>query len=693
MSRDRTSAKAVIRAQTHEPTTLKSGLTKIKRNLSQSIGINKDFSGQDISTAKMAPARAKTQSKQEHQNGNSDTGNQANGGPGRKAGQKPTASQSNENAHATALAEVIRKTSSQLQESQKATIDLLKACDTYAMEIEKFPVLLERFNNRSEQLKFKDNKILQHKHAIEVLNGINSEKEKEIKAANKANLEEAEKIQAEREEFEKQQKAAAEAFAAKEAKADKALKEKEAQLKQEADKKISRHEAELDKKFDIRLKALENDMDSQRKIQSEKAAKLEQANKEQLDKIHELEAKIESMDRALKLTESKHEDALNLMELYKSGKAELAKKLENLQKEFAVNNMPLDFYEDKFLKISNDIHSIASHYFGKDLGSRDIKAIRKGLTSADRAFFFVPLATIEPFVQLRVAHTQRVISRALHDIVWQDFSSEKTLAEPKFRRFLQEIEKEVSRSGNETHGSNRTARLWKALTVSAISSGSADTQSQGGAVQELVSSSHSRAEKVIERILLVLRPLLDEASLPHFKDDMFQLVTEAISVWYFAQIDEWMFTVNSSLDEQNKSDWTEYHPLEADDDHQLEMVPKPSDSKNVFTLFPIIIARKHISPQNASRGPPGSWPEQDEVLTVHRGLGLPEASEMVQMGKQQTEARKLFKQKFEESWELTESIRGHSRQNSISGETMPWPASPKPQWMSNGKTALSSELT
>jgi hypothetical protein len=188
----------------------------------------------------------------------------------------------------------------------------------------------------------------------------------------------------------------------------------------------------------------------------------------------------------------------------------------------------------------------------------------------------------------------------------------------------------------------------------------------------------SREGKLVEVVLLILDPLLDQSALPQFKADLQQIAKRAISVWASAQADERTFTINPTLNQDNKRDWkaTAFDYVRSYDSSSQEVaVSRPLNEANVFTLFPIITATKQVQVQKVGRGPPGSWPDQDkhqasgaEVTLIHEGLGLSQESEIVQMGIEEREEFEGFR--LEQAEELAQKFdqkragKGHSRNNS-----------------------------
>lgn len=204
-----------------------------------------------------------------------------------------------------------------------------------------------------------------------------------------------------------------------------------------------------------------------------------------------------------------------------------------------------------------------------------------------------------------------------------------------------------------------------------------------------------RAEKVVNDVVLVLAPLLDQSKLPQFKIELFKVAEDAISVWASAEADERNFIVTSTLDHTNRNEWqptTFGPPSPSSDGNALLVAHMPSIPQQIFTLFPSITARKH---SEASGALPGSWPDQEqqqhikETSCVHAGIGLPEWSELVLRGREEQEDIQESWNRVQEQWrkkihENAERSGQHIRSGSMRGFAS-GPSSPTAQRM-NGRS-------
>ncbi|KFY24775.1 hypothetical protein V491_02030 [Pseudogymnoascus sp. VKM F-3775] len=262
----------------------------------------------------------------------------------------------------------------------------------------------------------------------------------------------------------------------------------------------------------------------------------------------------------------------------------------------------------------------------------------------------------------------------------------------------------VIKSGYESHGSGRSADVWRAVTVRTLGSLSAAETERQEAIRQGAGTAKTfkcREDELVNLVLAVLGSLINPPSLPQFKADLLDIARDAISLWTSAQCDERTFTINSTLNQENKRHWNvaalDYDSLYADDRPQQVVESRPLTK--VFTLFPIIIATKRVQAPKVATGAPGSGPEQDqrtlgtEVTLIHNGLGLPQESEMVQMGIKEVEDKERLRLELDELLveKMAEKDIGHSRNNSTAVSAS-GPSSPIQRWSENRRNGHPTEI-
>jgi hypothetical protein len=260
---------------------------------------------------------------------------------------------------------------------------------------------------------------------------------------------------------------------------------------------------------------------------------------------------------------------------------------------------------------------------------KDFQLIHNNLKSSDTCFASVPISNSEDSKKLRSAHAQRVISSYLQRIIWQPFSSGKTMQQENIISLLEDIAKELVNSSHPGSGI-RAARVWSALTMRALQSLS--STSQGVPV--------GRAQNFVEGTTKVLSPLIKPSQKADFQKDLGALVDSAVSVWNSAQTGELEIEIASDLERGARKDWRSpiFDPPE---ENTIGMEIALSTRPRIFVLFPRVIARRFCSDTEID-SLPGSWPEPEGEsrtveMCIHSGIGVAEWSALVVRGKEEVE--------------------------------------------------------
>lgn len=257
---------------------------------------------------------------------------------------------------------------------------------------------------------------------------------------------------------------------------------------------------------------------------------------------------------------------------------------------------------------------------------QDLNAIHEKIEETDGNFTSVPISSSDISEKLRVMHAQRVIAAQLRQIIWQPFSSEITLQDPKYDSLFKKISEGLIKSYGKS-GGLRAARFCMALSMRGL-------QSQPPRMQPSSASKPSasrRAEMFTDKVMTVLSLLVKPSLHQNLQDDLLSLAVSAISVWNVAQTDEREFIAQPTLDPENFDGW-------------YKGIPAPNNE--VIVLFPRIIARSCSRVANTRPvGPPGTWidsePELDVQETcIHDGTGLPKWSELVLEGEEEEVERR-----------------------------------------------------
>ena len=302
--------------------------------------------------------------------------------------------------------------------------------------------------------------------------------------------------------------------------------------------------------------------------------------------------------------------------------------------------------------------------------------IHKELKEADPVFNSVPIEDSDVSRDLCTAHAQRIISQAICEVIWTEFSSEFTASQPDSSSILGKISHEIEKSDQ----GGRTAQFWNArtgralLTLPAASASSRPSEPTGG-------SYPLRTHKVISKVFEVLYPLVSPTHEKSLRKDLVDLVDLAVDVWSKGQVGGSKLTVSLSLDYANHEQWRseEFDPVCEED----KMTADPT-SRQIFALFPLVLVAEQVKMVKPGNDVPGSFPADSnrttEVTVIHSGKGLAEWSPLVVSGKlvqkeqedYVTNARKAFH---------TKRASGSNRRSSRG--SIP-PMSPSEQWSKNG---------
>lgn len=617
-------------------------------------------------------------------NGNNSSGNRQNRGS--------TESQSSLNLGP--FSQSVGETVQLMSELQKAIKNLGDLYTKYKCDIGEIPKIQQRSSELEKECKDKDEKIKNLKKTIDVLKDMSREEEEQT-AQEKADITNDRKvIEAEKKDLKKQKEIA-----------EKRVKAQEAEQKVNQDKELEKLRAKQEKQFKDHKKKLEQDMKKREDENQERLNDLEAENKKQTEELKEQKKQTEEQMGKFAKAKEEIDDLTRVKNSLKEDTHKLEMQLKTKENEFALNSQTTEFYKEKFHEISKTIENISFKYF-KNLNDNDLDTIHKNLMDADSCFASIPISDTEESQNLRIAHAQRVISSSVHEIIWQPFSSEKTLPHPDFVSLLSEISTKLAKSSYSGSSGGHAANVWTALTMRVLQSLSPASPSPPTSTSKGTSPPPTpppqRADKVVDAILSVLSPLVTPSQEPHLRNELLTLAHSAISVWNFAQTDELELIVCPTLGRENRNEWRSLFfdpplsPSSDDNDTKTDIIS--STHPRIFPLFPRVTARKLSGNAKLSVGPPGSWPESDQEpriieTCIHAGVGLPEWSTLVVKGKEEEEERKEYLEEVMENAKLNARSRrngGISRSGSMAGSVSGLP-SPIAQWMSEGRKRVIEE--
>ncbi|RFU29026.1 hypothetical protein B7463_g7322, partial [Scytalidium lignicola] len=433
--------------------------------------------------------------------------------------------------------------------------------------------------------------------------------------------------------------------------------------------------------------------DTQNKIKAFQATSKKHTQKERDELSQKLgicEKEIKKQQKMLEDAHSKYEDLGIVNRHLKEEKNKLTIELDDTKNLFSLNKESTQTYRDQFAKIFKEISTISRRYF-EHLEGEDLNEIQEQLKAVDPCFSSIPFSNSKDARALRMAHTQRIISTHLRQDIWQPFSYEKTV-QPGQSIFLKMLADGLKSCQGANGGYIST--IWSALTERAIRSSSPKSLPQ------------DCAKRVVEEIFKDLSPLIWQPQQQLFKDDIFKLVTSAISIWDKARTDEREIEVCSKLDPGLRETWrsSDFDPplLSSNDKNGWKTDIPSATRKEIFILFPRIMARSFSKISDSRTTLPGGWPEpelapQPEETCIYEGVGLAEWSALVVRGEEEMQRQK--QEKEDKARFLQEKIKELEKQydtgtknnsgkngDSLVIMTISGPPSPTEQWRMSGAT-------
>ena len=315
--------------------------------------------------------------------------------------------------------------------------------------------------------------------------------------------------------------------------------------------------------------------------------------------------------------------------------------------------------------------------------TQDSKTLHDKLAEADPCFKSVPIDDSEDSYNLRSAHAQRVISTAICEHIWKPFHSELTINH-EFSSLLSKISGELDKSSS----SGRAAKVWAALTMQALQSlqASAMSSPNGESREDLRPTVTKTAENIISAVTR-LSPLVNPSQNRSLEGDLLKLINMSVNVWNDAYAGGFKLIVSSSLDRAHREEWRsqQFDPASSPPLHRVGTDPESISNTHprIFTLFPRIMAHGDVDLVKEDKGPPGSWPKEPEKICIHRGVGLPEWSKLVVIGKDEQAKKEEYYSNLMKNAdrELRSTRRGSEQGRRVSkGSMSSSPPSPSAQW-------------
>ncbi|KAG4438750.1 hypothetical protein IFR05_005778 [Cadophora sp. M221] len=416
----------------------------------------------------------------------------------------------------------------------------------------------------------------------------------------------------------------------------------------------------MEKSFKDRRENLEKSFKDDREILEKSTKQREESDKKTISDLEtkktaltaELAAckmQFQRQKVELKAVQQKLEKMERLRDVADNEVLRFEKELKRVKNEFTLTAKTPEFYNVGFSEIFSQIASISSRYFA-NLEVDNLRQVQENVLKVDSCFGSIPFSDSDDSARLREAHAERVMTAQLCAIVWQPFSSEKTLQNPEAATLLGDIATALGASYQGSVDGDRSARVWSTFTTRGLSLLEANKTS-------------FRVERFVEVVLRVLSALVTPLRRTDLEADLSGLAKAAINLWNEAQQDELEISVCQTLDPKCHDQWrsTVFEP-----EPTRPLSPRDGEEQpTIHLLFPLITAKKHVTTTENQLLVPGSFEDPQtshrvETINIHPGVGLPESSALVVNGKM--EAEKIEGERELEQKLLAESIENAKRE-------------------------------
>jgi len=306
-----------------------------------------------------------------------------------------------------------------------------------------------------------------------------------------------------------------------------------------------------------------------------------------------------------------------------------------------------------------------------------LNKIRGELATRDPCFESVPIDDSDDSRDLRTAHAQRIISRAICEDLWKPFSSALAMQHPELSSCLSKM----SDSLDHTSQDGRIANVWTALTIRALQLIQDDTVALPVLDSKKPPSTGSTiADRIISKIILSLSPLINLSQAESLQTELHAVMNSSTDVWNYAQASGLKITIHPLLDRAYREEWRsqDFDPALPSDENGTDPDLTSNTHPRVFTLFPRVSARIQEDL------PPGSFPNFEPTV-IHPGVGLPEWSSLVVRGKAYQQEREDYFNEVVANAMKEASMRASGyRRRASRGSSTAGPPSPSAQWKTGG---------
>ncbi|KIW63992.1 hypothetical protein PV04_08952 [Phialophora macrospora] len=307
----------------------------------------------------------------------------------------------------------------------------------------------------------------------------------------------------------------------------KALEEKFDKGKQKLKNELQQRAKQLETDNAEKIKALEND---KQELQSENARLTKELNERTRERDEE------------KLTRETMQTKL------RGDVTALEKELTGMKAKYQVNRQPSEYYRERYGQLTDRVSHTATVYFAdlSEGATEDPVGTWLSLIRRSSNFENVPIADSPCSRYLRLAISQHIIFDAIHNSVWQPFFSQYLWKHTKDRATTPTVLREIySRLGADGADFQHN---WKVSTLKIL-----------GQLDEKTDVGRLLVDMIEAKVVSPLKPLLDDAQVDSFRNDLKELFTDAIALGREAERDQSMVyveTVPSMM--KDPEGWKEY---------------------------------------------------------------------------------------------------------------------------------------
>ncbi|XMA15531.1 hypothetical protein WAI453_008322 [Rhynchosporium graminicola] len=516
--------------------------------------------------------------------------------------------------------------------ASQAMASVLELYQRYARDIREAAENRENVARLELLCRTKDGEIEKRKHAFEVMLERNEKDVAEVEHGK-------ESLAEDRKEFEHMKSNFQRSKQSEEMKA----KVAEAERSRTYDIKLKKEMAVLDKSFKERKENLEKTTKKREEDDKKTITALETRVTTLSVKLDDCKVQARKQVVDMTVLQQKLQKMEKLRELSDNEVLRVSNELNRVKNEFKLTANTPESYIKGFSEISSMIASISNSYFAH-LKVDDLREAQDTILELDPSFGSVPFSDSAESKKLRQVHVQCVITERLNSVIWQPFSSETTLQNPRLSTFLTEIATSLADQEQDKANGVRRARVWSTLTCRGLSLLEVDQKS-------------SQVAKFVQAVLHVFRVLVIPAQRSKLELDLSSLAEAAISLWDEAQQDELDIRICDVLDVTHHDQWrsTTFEPMPI----EPPAITDCNTERTIQILFPRIIAKKQVVTAERHLLVPGSFDpmqttRQVEIIPIHPGIGLGEWSALVKQGK--VEAEKIRADKELEQKQLAEFI-------------------------------------